>query len=288
MKKIIFILVLLISILFTLLFLISKNKVIEYEYMTILESKSYVFKEGRKIDFNVYCNKKDSLISFPEKNTYSLKLNDMIIPLNSIEITTGVVDGYYLIKIEADMPNITNDEFICKDARLIVENSKYNLELKIGSLSFLNSNKYELLSVQSLYASFSNINDNKHLVGINLKLTNKYKSIEYFKLGGLSFGVLSKIKYSVLYDNEIEISNIIKGYHINYVEAQISQRLEDNILFIPISYDTVYLQRGGYIIISLDNQYYYLDSFNYMLDIPSLNNYENLIAKGNINYDKHS
>lgn len=286
MKKIMFVLVLLIAILFTGLFIISNNKVIEYDYFTILEAKSYVYKEGRRIDFNVYCNKNDSLISYPEKNSYSLELDDILIQLTNVSVTKGSIENYYLVKIEADMPDITDNEFICNNPNLIIKNSKYEVKLKLGSFSVLKPKGHKLLSVQALSASFSIVNNIKHLVGINLKLTNTYDTIDYFRLGGYSFGMLSKIKYSKIYDDEIEISDVINGYSIKYVETQITKTMDDNILFVPIGYKKLYLQRGGYIIISLNNSMYYLDSFNFMLDIPSPNNYKDLIYKGEIIYDK--
>lgn len=286
MKKIMLIILVIISILFTMLFIFSNNKDSSYEYFTILESKSYVYKEDRRIDFNVYCNKDDSLISYSDKNSYSLKLDDMLIPLNDVSIKKAVVDDYYLVRIDALMPNITNDELICKDAKLIILNSSFELTLNIGSFSILNPKKYELLSVQTLYASFSIIDSLKHLVGININLTNKYNTIDYFKIGGISYGMLSKIKYSTLYDDEVVISDIVKNYYMKLVEVQTSQIIKDNILFIPISYEMSYLLRGGYIIISLNNEKYYLDSFIYMLEIPSPNEYHALVSKGAINYDK--
>ena len=112
MKKIKIIIIASLSVLIifsiTLLIIASNNKKIDEAYHTILESKSYVYDENRKMIFNVYSDTENTLIEDVSNNSYVLDLGNVSATLDNVKVYKYKIPESTLIKIETDIPNISN------------------------------------------------------------------------------------------------------------------------------------------------------------------------------------
>ncbi len=269
-------------ILLLVLIIITSKKDISDNYYTILENKGYVMDSNRYIDFKIYSKKDESLLKYKEENIYTLILDNMSLVLNDIDINLYDLDEYYLYKIEAAMPLFDNN--ISSFAYLNIKNKSFDLNLSLGTISFLNKNKYKLLSIDSLYASYSIFNNEKHLSGINIKLTNDHKFLTEVKLGEYNYGQLSNILFDKNLDNEIDIYDYIPKYKRNYLEKNQQVSIKSKTFFIPISTNNSYLTKETYITFKIDNELYYLDTFIYMVGETNPDNYESIYKLGDLNY----
>ena len=259
----------------------SNKKEIKDDYYTILENKSYVMKENRDIYFTIYSKKSDSLITYENENKYYLILDDITYMLSNVRIEIFDLDTIYLYKISADMPIFNHD--ISSNMYLKIENPKFHLTLNFGTISLLNPINYKLISLDSLYASYSYINGTKMLCGLNITFSNEYKYLDELYIGSFNKGYLSKLIYDKKLDNEINIYEYISGYSYNsIIDHQVG--LKSKEVFIPITSKNNYITKEGYIIFILDKVKYYLDTFDFMVGELDINKYNDLLQKGVIYY----
>lgn len=282
--KRIFIFILPISLFILIIFLIinSNNKTINDEYYTILEHKSYVMKEDRNMYFSVYSKKSETLIEYKDENKYILHLDNLSYSLDVTDISSFEYKDYYIYKITSKMVMLPYS--FASEATLTISNMKFSLNLKLGTISFLDTSEFELLSIDMLYASYSYVNDIKMLVGINLKLTNEYDFLKEVHLGNYAKGMLSKIIYDKEYDYEIEINKIIKNYRLLSTENNYIVGLQSKLLFIPIIYNKEYMIRESYITLNLDGINYYIDTFSYMVNDLKIEEYLKILTLGELKY----
>ena len=144
----------------------------------------------------------------------------------------------------------------------------------------INSELYPQLELDSLSGSYSFIDDYFNLVGLNLKLTKNAEYINELRIGRYTVGILSKAKANLQYENEINIYDIIPAYNPYKLDSGYVYGVKSKTLFIPIGYSEKYLTRSGYIVILVDNKYYYFDNFPYMASDPSLSKYKNYLIEG--------
>ncbi|MGM9970495.1 MAG: hypothetical protein ACI35S_08895 [Anaeroplasma sp.] len=271
---------------FVLLIYYSDNKEINEEFSTIVEAKSYVIEPNRQISFSVYTKNKNSLIIYSDKNTYTLILDSNSFLLENVTISQFPISSYYLIKIYADIPMVTKTECYAENAYLLIKNQKFSVSLNVGTMSFLSSNLYQLISIDSLSGSYSYINGELELVGINIEFSNNYNTLQEIRIGNTGYGILSKSIKGACFNNEIEILNIIPSYSIKYTNHEFLSLQKDKY-FIPIGYNSLYLIRGGYLVIKLDGKNYYIDTFDFMVNELEISNYEKKIVKGEVKYAIH-
>lgn len=253
------------------------------DYFTLKKNYSYIYEENRKMEFEIFTTSNDSLITYEDINSYSLKLNDLVYSLENVESKYSYIDDVSLIIISCDVIS-TMDEIYSDSAKLIIKNSTFNLNLDLGSMSILNPKEFRLLSVDYLYASYSYIQNQFILTGINLKLTNNYNKIYEAKIGKYSYGILDKIIYDKEFENEIIISNEIHDYSLyDYLSIGIAE-LESNIIFIPIAYERLGFIDEGYITMILDGEKYYLDTFPFISNNINYELYKDALVKGEIKY----
>lgn len=266
----------------------SKEKSRPDVYSVIPENKSYVIDTDRKMTFNIYSNNRNSLITYTKINTYELVLDDVSATLVDVEIDEYKIPGAYLIKIICPIPEVTHTELFCDNAKLIIKNPTYSVELKIGSMSFLSANKYELLSYNDLYGSYSYINGVLELVGINITFTNDYNFLTNVRIGGYVYANLSKASKNTLCENEIDIKKIIPSYATNKYSEDYVLGIQSKTYFIPMGYKIFNKVKTGYIIFLLDDKYYYIDTFEFMVNDLDYYEYKDKLEEGVIIYDKAS
>ena len=280
--KIIIIVTLCIIAITSIIFIIicSVNKNINEGYHTVLESKSYVYEKDRKMTFNVYSDTYDTLIADNTNNQYVLQLNNLSYELENVEVRKYKIPESTLLKIEADIP-IISDSVSSDSAKLIIYTPNKTVTLRLGAISILNPTKYKLLGVDRLYASYCIVDGYKQLVGINIKFKEHYDSIEDFKLGEYAIGNL-RLMTNENYDNEINIQAIIPSYNIYRVERVTGVSVNKDSYFIPINYISLMLIRESYISLRINNENYYIDTFSFMTNDLSYEEYKNIMKDGEI------
>lgn len=284
MKKVKIIIISLLSVLaitsLIIIIISSNNKKIDEAYHTILESKSYVYEENRKMVFNVYSDTAESLIEDTNTSTYTLNLGNLIYELDNIVVRKYQIPESTLFKIETDIPNVPG--VVSSDkAKLIINTAKNIITLNVGSISILNPMEYKLLGVDRLYASYSIVDGYKELVGINIKFKNDYDNISDFKIGEYAFGNFKQMLNSN-FDNDINIQTIIPNYNIYRIERVAKTNVKKDAYFIPINYLSLMIIREGYITLKINDINYYIDNFNFMANDLSYTDYKDIMKDGEI------
>ena len=262
-----------IIILIVSLVIINNNKNTSLHFYTIKESKSYIYKLDRRMNFDIYSNNDNNLLIYSSDINIRLYFDENIsYKLDNIKINIDDMNDYYIYKISCDIPYVY-DELSSEDAYLDIHTSRYSFKAYIGSISILNPT-YDLLSVSSFSASYSNINGINELVGINIKFANKYSKINDLKIGNNIKGDLENILYEQ-YNHEIDIYKIMPNYEIEKDITNNEYNLSNDNLFIPLSYKKLYTTRQGYMVINLDGIDYYFDTFDFIITNLNFNYYKN-------------
>ena len=284
MKKILIITFLILVLFCGGLYFYSSKKNVGIEFYSPYEASSYVYSSDRQISFDIYSKEKRPLILNKEKNTYTIKMEDLSLELEDISINAYDIGDKYLIKLYASMPDTGLDEYMSQSLELIIKNSKYTLRLPYGPISFLKEDTYSLLPINSLSGSYSYINGILTLVGINIELLGEYESLNSIRIGSNLIGTLSQVIFDKSFDSVIDINEIIPKYSISKTEYNRSLGLTSNKLFIPLGYKTISILRFGYIVLKLDGKNYYIDTFSFMTNSLEFLDYKDLMVKGEITY----
>ena len=283
MKRIIIILYITLVLSLVGLFVYGNSKAINYKYYTVKENISVVYEKNRRMVFNVYSDARRPMIIYPEYNSYTLRLDNVSFTLENVKIECYQSFDINLIKIEADMPELTDKELISNKCILDIINGIGTINLNLGTFSMLNSNYYENISLDTLSGSYSDVNNLFNLVGINLTLNQKYNYLEGFRIGGFVSGIISKTKSNIAYDNEINIYDIMPKYDSSKLDNDgYVVGIKNKMMFIPIGYINNYLTRSGYIVMKLDDKYYYFDNFPFMATDAQYNRYKNHLVEAEV------
>ncbi|MBR6072630.1 MAG: hypothetical protein IKP77_07375 [Acholeplasmatales bacterium] len=280
MKKIIIVLYLISIVGISGLFFYGLSKPIKMKYYTIRENLSYVYEKGRKMTFNVYSEANNPMIIYPEYNAYTLRLDNLSFTLENVRCDLIKSTDINVIKISADMPELTDSEIISKSCILDIINGEYSLKLDVGTFSMINSKYYENLMLDNLSGSFSSVNGYFNLVGINIGLSSMKEYMKEFRIGGYSFGILSKIKSRVSYESEINIYDVIPDYIETKIDNNYVFGIKDKEMFIPIGYKMSYLTRSGYIVVEFEDKKFYFDNFPFMTTDPVYSKYNKFLTEG--------
>ena len=282
MKKILIPIISILLLGLIVIIILSNNKSVDIEFYSILENYSFVEKENGRINFYVYSVTDNPLISYPDKNSYQVKLDNQSFNLNNVECNTYASGDYYIVNIEGDVPDITDTEYLSDGCKLHIVNGSYTLDLNMGSFSIIDSNYYSLLALDALSGTYSYTNGIKNLVGMNIKLSNDYSYLTSFRVGGFTYGTLSKTKFDLELDSEADIDSSILNYKYNQVEENYTLGISSNTMFIPMGYLNFALTKCGYLVLELDGTCYYFDAFPFMTTNPILTKYEDIKEKGEV------
>ena len=280
MKRIILISYIIALSLLLAVILINKNKSVDIVFYTLRENHSYVYKEDENLTFNIYSLTKDPLIIYKSINNYSLKLDTLTYSLEVEDIIESYSEDVYKIKIKAKLPNITKTEYISEKCILEITNSSYKLSLDMGTFSIIDKNYYKELRLDHLEGSYSLYNNSFELSGLNIKITNDYRYLLSLRIGGFTYGTLSKTQFGSYYENELNINNVITSYNPTVCEKEYILGIKDNIMFVPIGYEYLYFVRGGYLVLDLNGTKYLFDRFDFLVSDISYKSYKNKMILG--------
>lgn len=285
MKKKIFILFCLcMSMLLIYLIYLGQNRETKIEIYTIKEAKSYIYSQHEAMTIDLYSNKEELLLAYPNENTYSLRLDDdNIINLINVSVDKVKSNQYYIYTIYYYLPALDlNDTFI--DVILEIKNIDYILNINVGKIKIINE-EINLLPFNKLYPSYSYVNNSLFLTGINIELVNEFKKIESLSLVDEGYARFD-LAINNLQENEINIKEIIPNYSLKRL-INVSYKNENKTIFIPIAYKNGYFIRTASIEFVIDGIKYIIDSptlITTKIELSDLS--EEYIVKGELEYVK--
>ena len=284
MKKTVIILFISLLMLIGGIFIYSANKLTIFDYYSPYEAKAYLDTKDREMSFDIYTKESDSLLLNKDMNQYTLYLDNISIILDDIRVSAFNTGEYNLIRVYSNIPSFIDGEYSSDTCTLEIKNTKYTLKLKYGGISFLKEDLYPLASISGLYGSYSDMNGTLIMSGINIILSNHYSYLGSIRIGNICYGTLSSALYNVQLENICDITKVISSYNPKRVEKSHIIGLESNTLFIPLGYKEISLLRSGYIILSLDDITYYIDTFDFMTNAYSFYDYKDMMIKGEVIY----
>lgn len=246
-------------------------------FKSIYQSYGYVYKEGKRIEIDLYSDDKTSLIENVNANSYYLFYDNNKNGLNNVNIIKRKVGNYYIYKLSFDIFKPINDELIIKDSLLIIENKEFTLNINIGSISIFNG-EIEELEYNDIYASYAYINNSLMLVGINIELNNAYNRISNICVNGITYTDTNLIIDGNMFENEVDIKSIIPDYKYNSI-VQSHRRIKTQTLFIPVTYKDLIVVKGGYLIITLDGNKYLINEFDFIFNDLNIDDYKTYIKE---------
>jgi len=280
MKKLIIpILILIIALLCTEI-IVLYNRQAEEELYMLPQSYGYKYKADRKMILNVYSNKKNTIIKYKDENQYIIKGENYYYTLENVDIDIYKQSNIYQIKISSDLPEIECD---LKSFELLIINESFSVSFDAGALFIDKLDNYELLSINKIYPSYSYINKNLHLVGMNIELFNNYETLFKLEINNSAIGALDKSLANVELENEIDIKKVIPDYEIGNVNPK-ALDLNSRKYFIPIGYSKLLFIKEGVIRLKLDDKNYYIDNIPFMVNDIEYSEYMELMNLGEIEY----
>lgn len=289
MKKIILLISILSLGLLSAILVISKTKnvVIEDKYYSIPKIMTYN-KDDKIMSFDIYINNENNIIEFINQNSYYLKNNNNSYKLNVNSIDKKINSYYneeqfYKYSINCDILNISDNDIFLDKCYINISNEKYNLSCFIGSIKIYKEIT-EKLEFSDLYGNYSYINNELHFIGFTIKLDNKYQQLNNIELANCN-GLLNYIEKDVLYDSQRNIEDLLYNPISDKNNLSIFKlTAKQNYYYIPINYNNLYLFNEGTIIFTIDNKKYYLEHFIFLANEILINDYNNILSKGEIIY----
>ena len=276
MKKLLFALLLIVSITITGLVILSNYKPVELEVYSIPKGIGYTYQENKSLKFELYSNQKKPAFTFVDDNIYTIETPTAYVLLSNVTCQTYEVKNGYIHKFEAALPDFGDGITTLNSAKLHIKNTAFTIIASLGSISILNPANYELLDFSLLNGCFSKFDDDLYLVGITL-MPNIEGKLQEFSLGSFAEGRLDQIIENVKYENEINIYGIVKDYRLVGNNIQTTYNIENNSYFIPLIYKKTMLVFNSFITLKIDNKDYYIDQFPYKL---TDNPYDDFKTKG--------
>lgn len=289
MKKIIMIIAFLLLGLLTAILLLSKSKSIvnEDKYYTIPKIMTYSRDEDI-MSFDIYVNNENNIIEFINQNAYYLKNDNNSYKLNPKEVIKNNnsyfnEEQYYKYTINCELLNLSDKNVELNKCYIQIINDSFSLLCYIGTINIYKEVENKL-DFSDLYGHYSYINNELYFVGFTIQLDNAYKELTNVEIGSVA-GLLNKIEKDVLYDSQRDIDDLKYDplndkNNINKYKLSAKQ----NYYYIPVIYTQPYLYTNGTIILSIDDNKYYIEDFVFIANEILLSDYKNLCSKGEIIY----
>lgn len=268
-------------VLLTIFVLAGQKRESDIEIYTIKEARSYIYEQNECLYIDLYSNKEDLIIAYPEKNSYYFILeNNDKIPLLNVSVKKSKCNEFYIYTINYYLPSLTYNETF-ENVILYISNEAYDLNINIGKIKIINE-EYTLLNFNNLYASYSYINNELYLVGINIEIENDFTVINSCKLADTANSRLDLV-INELQNTEISIKDVIPNYNFNRVISS-KYTTQNKTLFIPLTYNEAYFIRKAAIEFVIDGTKYLIDAPTFIINNIDISQYENLKIQGEIEY----
>ena len=276
MRKL-YILILSFIVVFIGLLYVSSLKPSTNQFKVIRQSYGYVYKNDKRMEFDLYSKDNSSIIENVEVNSYFLSYDGNKNILNNVLVSKTRLNDYFIYKISFDIIKPISEELIIENAKLVIENKDFLMSVEVGNISVLNK-EIEQLEFSDVYASYAYINNALLLVGINIELANDYNRISNLSVNNMTYTDTNLLIDGSMYENEIDIKSIIPKYRYNSI-LRSHRKIETKTLFIPVTYKDLIVIKGGYIIITLDGCEYLINEFDFIFNNLDINDYQSYIEE---------
>ena len=283
MKKIIYVILLVIIIGIISIYYYSESKAINESFYVIDSHYSFIYEENRKYNIDIYSDSKSSIIEYENDNIYQIINDNDVYTLNNVNINKEKIGKYYVYQLSFTIFDIGEEDKLLSNPILKIINQKYILELNVGDIYILKPTNYELLNINDYYASYSYLNESLMLVGLNIEFSDNYSTLNELKVGKFALGKLDLALKNTFLNNEINIREAISSYRYNEI-SNAKLNFESKAYFIPITYDELKLIKASFVTLNIDDKSYYLDYFPFITNSLDLDDYKNYIKEGKISY----
>ena len=266
-----------------ILYFYSENKSVSELFYAIDSHYSFIYEEKRRYNIDIYSDSNNSIIEYENENIYQIINNNDIYTLANPKINKSKINNYYIYQLSFDIFDIGSDSLLLENANVKIINQKFELELPIGDIYIIKPDNYELLNINNYYSSYSYLNDSLNLIGLNIEFNNSYNSLIELNVGKYGKARLDLALKNTLLANEINIKKIIPSYEYNVINNDYLL-MDQNIYFIPISYENLKIIKAAFVTLNIDNANYYIDYFPFIANILDLNDYKNYMKEGIIKY----
>ena len=274
MKKLYIFILISIAAILTVIFLFPKE--ISDSHYVILQSYGYVYHEDKQAEIDIYTKLKKSLIEDVSNNEYYFTLDNRTSKLENVSVRKSRMGDYYVYTISFDLP-IYSKNIKSNDTKLSVIGNK-TLSFSLGSFSIIYEPKSEP-SYESLYMSYSYIDNSLMLSGINIILDDLYQKISMVSVNGFAYSDFNNIVFGSNFNNEVDIKSILPNYQYNTI-SYASIDIKSNKCFIPIGYYDLLPIKHGYIIIILDEVEYIINDIDFIFNNLDIDEYINYLSEG--------
>lgn len=290
MKKLIFGVTLSMLTLLVTIYIVSKTKTVteEDKYYTIPRILTYHYEDNKRMSFEIFINNDNSLVEFPEKNSYFLIYNNSSYQLSDVEITkeknnVSKEEVFYKYTITSNLLSFSKEDIIFNSCVLRIKNDTFTLECPIGYVAIYRK-EYPELDFTDLYGNYAYIEGELHLVGITIQLENSYHALKKVLIGP-AYVSLQHIEKDILHDSEcLEGSLKHTVMAEKMVEEDFLLNAKQNYYFLPVSYSNLALFTSGCILLDIDGKTYYIEDFTYLANDISLSDYNQTKKEGKIIY----
>jgi len=260
MKRVVFFGLAIYAIIAFVLIITMKEAKKDVNILSFTKNYARLMTESETITIPLYIDSDDSFIT--EKNNItnsriSDDLNEISVEIiairndESISLYKNKEYYNYFFEIGFDWTNLENLNFTLDNAQLsLTYKNGEEFKFNIGnmSLSFISINPSNYLDISNLSGIVNEVENEKYLVGLNLKLLNL--SNNEIRINQIStnadfikFDLKNVQETQVSYDSNYDFNLIIPGYdHFEMLEEK-SFVLDDNYyLVIPIVYDKEFIK----------------------------------------------
>lgn len=271
MRKLFYSLLALILILDISLISLAISRKTSYDYYTIIQTRGFTYSDSSKMSFEIYTT--DNNPDFIETNIfdYYITSDDYQSVLTDVKFIKE--NEAFIMYCNTISPN--EKELVISNAHLIIKGQTKKYDFALGSISIIDATGYKLLNFDDLFMSYAYNLNQLLLAGVNIKLSKNYKCLNYLNVANIAFSDNESIVDGKYMPNEINGEVQLKK-----TRKEVEYNLNSNVLYIPLGYEVLSLIRKSYILISLDNELYYIDSFDFINNIPTLNDYPNYVKAG--------
>ncbi len=254
---------------------------------TIPKELTYWYQEDKTMTFEIFLNEKDSLIQFPNQNTYELRTNSVSVSLNHVDVSMEYNCNYkneefYCYKIKSDLIGSREENMHLEDVFLEISNRQYRLNCLLGNITIYKES-YPIADISDLYGQYSYIDQELILVGLMLRLEIVGQYLNEIQIGS-AYGNLEWVEADVLKDSEMDSSAVKHPILAKKIEmAPYFLDGKSKYYFIPISYEKKLLITNACVLIKVDGKEYIIDNFTYYITPILLSNYPISAQEGRIN-----
>lgn len=284
MKKMMFVLVILLFLLTLTVFLQSlfREDTSKELYYTLAKNYSFHPLCDETMSIEIYSTSDHSWIGFSSKNQYRLKDERLEVVLTDVEVLKEKApDHQTRYEFVFSLVDLGQDVEM-EEGVFQITNEKFQLELPIGSVAIYQKD-FPKLNFSSLYGNYAKVEEEFHLVGLTIGL-DQYRQIEELRFG-CGFGNLAQIRKDAFYPSEMsQVPMDLSPWEKAASSLPFVLSKGNHEYYIPLFYSQKCLTTDATILLKMDGKTYLLEHFFFVIPAFSLKDYPQMRRMGTIRY----